>query len=130
MTLLRNCLAVIVALPLATLFAGEPIVVIPGEVQLTGPEARQQLLVERILDDRLVGQAADPKWSSSNEAVVVVEDGVLVPKSNGVATVTAKAGDQSASAKVKVTEFEKPHSWLFRNHVLAIFAKAGCNSGS
>jgi hypothetical protein len=130
MTILRNCLAVIVALPLAVAAAGEPLAVIPAEVELTGPEARQRLLVERILDDRLVGQAADAEWSSSNEAVVVIEDGTLVPKSNGVATVTVKAGGQSASAKVKVTDFEKPHSWSFRNHVLAVFAKAGCNSGA
>lgn len=130
MSLFCSGLAVIVALPLTIAAAGEPLVVIPASVELTGPEARQRLLAERIVDGRLIGQAADAEWSSSNESVFVVEDGVVVPKSNGAAIVTVKAGGQSASAKVTVTDFERPHRWSFENHVLAIFAKAGCNSGA
>jgi hypothetical protein len=127
---LRDCLIVIIFLPLAVAAAEESVRVIPDEVELTGPESRQRLLVERVVDNRLVGQAANAEWTSSNEAVVALEGGVLVPKSNGTATVTAKAGNQSATAKVTVRDFEKQHSWSFRNHVLAIFARAGCNSGA
>lgn len=120
---------------LAVVLAAEPIladslVVIPAEVHLTGPEAQQQLLAERVSNDRMTGQAEKPEWSSSDEKVVTVKGGVLTPKSNGTATVTVKAAGQSATAKVTVSDFEKPHSWSFRNHVLAVLAKAGCNSGA
>ena len=108
----------------------ESLVVIPAEVHLTGPEAQQYLLAERVLNGRMIGQAEMPEWSSSDEKVVAVEGGVLTPRSNGIATVHVKAGGLSATAKVTVSDFDKPHSWSFRNHVLAVFAKSGCNSGA
>lgn len=108
----------------------DSLVVIPSEVHLTGPESRQRLLAEWISDDRMVGQAAAPVWSSSDGNVVTVDEGVLVPKSNGSATVTARVDGQTASVSVTVSDHEKPHGWSFRNHVLAVFARAGCNSGA
>lgn len=121
-------LALLLSAP--SIFAAESLVVIPAEVHLTGPEGQQQLLVERVLNDRMIGQAEEADWSSSNEKIVTVEVGVLVPKSNGSATITVKSGGQAATAKVTVSDFEKPHSWLFQNHVLSVFAKVGCNSGA
>ena len=120
---------------LAVVFAAqsvpaESLVVVPSEVHLTGPEAQQQLLAERVLNGRMIGQAEKPEWSSSDERVVNVEGGLLTPRSNGTATVRVKAGGQTATAKVTVSNFDKPHSWSFRNHVLAVFAKSGCNSGA
>ncbi|MFN0199295.1 MAG: hypothetical protein ACKVT0_21305, partial [Planctomycetaceae bacterium] len=43
----------------ASVFADETIVVLPTEIQLNGPMARQRLLVERAVDGQLVGQLTD-----------------------------------------------------------------------
>lgn len=43
-------------------------------------------------------------WSSDNEAVATVSDGVVTAVSAGVATITAKAGEASATCAVTVTD--------------------------
>lgn len=43
-------------------------------------------------------------WTSSNEGVATVKDGVVTAVSQGEATVTAKAGNQTASCKVTVSK--------------------------
>ena len=42
------------------------------------------------------------EWSSSDEAVATVADGLVTAKAEGEATITAKAGEQSATCKVTV----------------------------
>ncbi len=43
-------------------------------------------------------------WSSSNTSVATVSGGIVSGKSPGTATITAKAGDKSATCKVTVTD--------------------------
>lgn len=102
---------------------------LPSELKLSGVENRQRLLAERFAGARAVGQA-DGEWVSSDPAVAAVEKGVVIPKGNGTATITFKAGSESAQATVTVAGIEQPHQWSFRNHVESILAKSGCNSGA
>jgi hypothetical protein len=130
-TKLYNTVGLIVAgLLTATASAAESIQIIPSELTLTGSAAQHRLLVEINRDGKLVGEADKIKWSVENKRVVELVDGMLTAKGNGTTTVTARRANQTATAKVSVKDFEKPHSWSFRNHVLAIFAKSGCNAGS
>jgi len=111
--------------------ADDTLTILPAEVVLTGPESRQKLLVETVSDQRFTGPAEGAiEWSSSDPNVVAVENAILIPKQNGTATITAKAGTRTASAKVTVKDIAAPHVWSFRNHVLAVFAKTGCNMGA
>ena len=41
-------------------------------------------------------------WTSSNTSVATVEDGVVTPVAEGTATITARAGDQTAECEVTV----------------------------
>jgi hypothetical protein len=109
---------------------GASLAIVPGQITLAGSEARQRLLVEEMLNGQAVGQIADAVFTSSDEQVVEVEDGVAFPRGNGRASITAKAGGRTATAEVTVTDFDQPHRWNFRNHVLSVFTKVGCNSGS
>jgi hypothetical protein len=104
----------------------------PSDIQLTGPRATQQLLV--VADD--AGQAvADrtsaARFTSTNPNVAVVDAAGLVrPVSDGETTITATANGQSATAKVRVTKAKDPTPPGFRNDVLPILTRAGCNSGA
>ncbi len=113
------------------LIAAESLAVLPAEFTLSGPEARQRILVQATADGRVVGQVVDGVAISSSDAKVVkIEDGFVVPVGNGKATLTAKVGDRSATATVTVEKFEQPHSWSFRNHVQSVLSKSGCNMGA
>lgn len=54
--------------------------------------------------DGAIDPAAEIAWSSSNEGVVTVDDGQLVPKAEGSATITAASGEASATCTVTVDD--------------------------
>jgi hypothetical protein len=111
--------------------ADESIAILPGEIALTGPHARQALLVEKLSDGQYVGEAGgSQQWSVSDPSVATVEEGVLVPLKNGETVLTLKSGEQTATAKVRVVKFDEPSPVSFRNHVQSVLAKTGCNSGA
>lgn len=112
-------------------FAPQGIEVLPKSFTLTGPEAQQGLLVQFRRDGETIQQATESvEFVSSNPKVVKVEGATAVPVANGTAVITAKVGDFTANAKVQVQSVQEPHAWSFRNHVLPVLAKAGCNSGA
>lgn len=107
------------------------ITVFPADITLTGPEARQRLLVQRVEDGRIgVELRNGVQYTSSNEAVVRVMDGVLVPTGNGQAKVTVAAEGKTVAANVEVEKFETPHVWNYRNQVQSVLSKTGCNMGA
>lgn len=111
--------------------AAEELLVLPAVFTLSGPESRQSVLIQTQLDGRIVGQETNGSaLTSSDEKVAKIENGVVVPVGNGVATIIAKVGDRSATASVTVEKFEQPHSWSFRNHVQSVLSKSGCNMGA
>ncbi|MCH8922020.1 MAG: DUF1553 domain-containing protein, partial [Planctomycetes bacterium] len=94
-------------------------------------QSTQRLLVERVRDGRHVGQiTSDVSWKSSNPKVVVIKGLIAQPIGNGTATITARSGNQRATATVTVRGIEKPQRWEFRRHVLPVLAKSGCNNGA
>ena len=125
------CVAIILLSAVEGLNAAESLVVLPTEFTLSGPEARQRILVQATIDGRAVGQITDGvTMTSSDEKVVKIEGGFVVPIGNGQVTITAKVGDQTVTATVTVEKFEQPQSWSFRNHVQPVLSKSGCNMGS
>jgi hypothetical protein len=103
---------------------------LPGTIALRGPSARHAVLVEKTHEGQFIGQAAHATVTSSDEKVLMIEDGVLVPVGNGKALITAIAGGRTASAEVTVTGIDKPADWSFRNDVQPVLTRAGCNSGA
>lgn len=128
----RSCLLILalgVCLPLTVKADG--LALLPAELELRGPEARQQLLLEEVRDGQYVGQVTDQvTFETSDGAVARVENGVVLAVGNGAATITARRGDATATARVTVTAMDQPFAWSFRNHVQSVLTKAGCNSGA
>jgi hypothetical protein len=105
--------------------------ILPTEIRLSSTESRQTVVVQRSSGEEFETQVVKGiEWLSSDEGILKVEDGVAVPVGNGKTSITAKVGDQTASAEVMVTGMEKPFAWSFRNHVESVLSKQGCNGGA
>ena len=113
------------------LTGAKPLSILPSSITLHGPEARQQLILEKTRDNQFIGQITNNlQFISSDTNIVRIENGETIPVKNGVATITAKSGKDSASVQIKVDAMDKPFEWSFRNHVQPVLAKNGCSSGA
>ncbi len=111
--------------------AAEGVVLLPSEFTLSTPPSRQSLIVQEIERGEVGRQrAAGIEWSSSDPKVASVVAGLVSPVGDGRATITAKVGAQTATAKVVVEGMGAPFAWSFRGHVEPLLAKIGCNSGA
>jgi hypothetical protein len=105
--------------------------ILPESVELRGPEARQQLLAQASTGGVQEEWTRSAQWSSSNPAVALVDaTGLVRPAGDGEAIVTARANGLSATVKVRVRGAKAPFEWSFRNHVIPVMTKAGCNQGA
>lgn len=133
----RVCLAValllgaLLPLPAVGQGAGR-LTLLPAESTLSGPEASQQILALKVnAAGDLAGEAAGVEWVSSDPKVAGVREGRVVAKGDGTTTITAKGADgATATARVTVRDFAAGHGWSFRNHVLPVLSKGGCNMGA
>lgn len=105
--------------------------VLPGSAELSTPESRQQFLAESIGAGFHSDATRQAKWTSSNPAVARVDNnGFVTPVSDGEAVITATVNGASATAKVRVRNAKAPFEWSFRNHVIPVLTKMGCNQGA
>ena len=116
----------------ACLLAAAPVAILPGDVELRGPQARQQLLAEATAT---AGTQEDvtrtAQWSSSNPAIAKVDGtGLLLPVADGEAVITVKRDAATATIRVRVRDTKAPFQWSFRNHVIPVLSKSGCNQGA
>ena len=110
---------------------GGDVAILPDSVALHGPNAQQRLILERRSSGEFAGQIVeDVRFESSHSEIVVIDSGVLRPVSNGSAVVSAHSPQGTASARITVSGMNQPWRPTFGNHVLAVLAKSGCNSGA
>jgi hypothetical protein len=120
-------LAWLIALPS---FA-QQLAVLPKSVNLTGPEARQQLIAEATVADHQEDWTGAAQWSSSNPKIAAVDEhGTVRPTGDGEARITASAKGLTATVVVRVKDSQAPFAWSFRNHVIPVMTKMGCNQGA
>ncbi|MEI7699832.1 MAG: DUF1549 domain-containing protein [Planctomycetia bacterium] len=102
-----------------------------GRVVIRSRDARQQLIVTAFNDDGSVQDVTrDVTWTISDAAVLSVDPtGMAIPGADGNVKVTATLGDQSSTLDVSVSGFANPLPINFRNQVVPIFTKLGCNGG-
>jgi hypothetical protein len=105
--------------------------ILPSQIDLSGPRATQRLIVEATYPDghqedltaRAVFLVANPK-------VAAIEKGTLRAAGDGETAVSATVAAVGAKAAVHVAHFTDAASLSFRNDVLSVMTKAGCNSGA
>ncbi len=129
--LVRRIFSLLVCLlPLAAVAANR-LAILPADITLVGPEARQRLLVEQLRDGQFTGQITNGiELVSRDPGVARVENGILRPVANGTTVVTTKSGKDTASIRVTVKDMEQPFEWSFRNHIQPVLAKNSCSAGA
>jgi hypothetical protein len=106
--------------------------VYPPQVALTGGHASQRLLVVLSDNDEAVGdRTAQAKLTSSNPAVAMVgADATVRAVGDGEASITVTAEGKQTKVPVKVTNTKEPAADPFRNEVIPMLTRIGCNSGA
>ena len=120
--------ALVVSGPLAS----ADIKILPANVVLSGPHAGQRLLVVAETAGKIDGDLTrSAKFTSSNPAVVSVDaTGRVKAVADGEAIITAIHGSDKATVTIKAVKTKEPFDWSFRNHVIPVMTKIGCNSGA
>ena len=114
--------------PLETLTKIE---ILPSQVFLGGQRNTQRLVVEGHYTDGFAEDLTSlVAIYSDNPAVIRVDGAVAYPVASGVTTITAKMGGLTATVKAVAKNIEDTPEWSFRNHVIPVLTKTGCNSGA
>jgi len=109
----------------------QQLAVLPATIDLNGSEARQHLLAQASLADHQEDWTRKAAWHSSNPKVALVDgNGEVRPVADGDATITATADGRIATASVRVKNAQNPRAWSFRNDVIPVMTKVGCNQGA
>ena len=105
--------------------------ILPSSVELATVESRQQLLAEVDTGSVLEDWTRSVTWSSSAANVATVDaSGRVTPVSDGEAVVKAVKDGLTSSVKITVKNSKVPFPWSFRNHVIPVMTKTGCNQGA
>ena len=106
----------------------QSLVVLPPTVTLSTPESHQHLIAEATVDQHQEDWTGKVKWTSSNPQIATVDAaGLVSPVSDGDAVISA---DGKASVHVHVANAKAPFVWSFRNNVIPVMSKVGCNQGA
>ena len=110
----------------------ESLTLLPPAITARSVATRPRLLAQWTTDGEATRQATDGvTWTSTDPAVATIgPDGVIQPVKDGTTTVTARVGDRTAQAQVKVEGLAEPRPPRFRDDVEPMLAKLGCNSGA
>src|SRR5258708_4414167 len=105
---------------------------LPESIVLTGPHASQKLIAVKQDEGKvIVDLTPQVRFSSSNTAIASVDaNGMVHAIGDGEATITATQSGTQALAKVKVVKAKEEAAWSFRNHIIPLLTKQGCNSGA
>ena len=106
----------------------------PAEFTIGGADQTQRVLVMGPAKVKSAARQFDysrkATYTSSDAKVATVgADGLVKPVGNGACSIQAVVGGQSATAKVTVKDFDVTPPVSFRNQIVPIFTKLGCNSG-
>jgi hypothetical protein len=111
--------------------AAQSLTIQPSNVQLNGPEARQQLIAESTTGRYQDDQTHKAQWTSANPQIATVDaQGVVLPAGDGETTITAAVNGATASVHVAIKNSHAPVTWSFKNQVIPVMTKVGCNQGA
>jgi hypothetical protein len=104
----------------------------PAAITLNHRQRPHSALVTGISADALsLELSSQAEWKSSDEAIATVDFfGWIHPVANGQATVNATVNGKTVSVPVTVKLDEEARPYSFRNDVMPVLSKGGCNMGA
>lgn len=110
----------------------------PRSVEIQNSNRWQTVTLQAQLKTGLLGgeiPSEQVRWKITNPEIAKLENGRVVPLKDGLTSLVAQwispAGVGYVDAiPIRITQADKPAEWEFRNHVQAVLARAGCNSGA
>ena len=105
--------------------------VYPPDVQLTTARDFQRLIAVATRDDGVTQEVTQQaEWTVPEGAAARFEGDRLVPVTNGEFELTVKFGDHTVAVPVTVAAAAELPAISFRQDVMPVFMRAGCNTGS
>ncbi|MEZ6131938.1 MAG: DUF1553 domain-containing protein [Planctomycetaceae bacterium] len=99
-------------------------------VQIRSRDTRQQLFVTFTSEGGEVDITRDVTYAVQPEGILQIDNtGLVTPLADGEAVIRATRNDQSCEVRVAVSGFANPLPINFRNQVVPVFSKLGCNGG-
>jgi hypothetical protein len=119
------------ALRVSSLATLARIEILPSSIAIHGPHYGQRLLVEGTFTDGHQEELTSRATLTISDAKVAIIDknDFVLPLGDGQATVTSTVQGHRASAPLIVKDYWTASAWSFRNDVLPVMTKMGCNSG-
>jgi hypothetical protein len=113
---------------------GQPaaLLVEPATVTLTGPRARQQLVVTgKYADGSLRDLTSVCDFACDAKDLVAIDaSGYVEPRKNGSSALVIWAGTMGVKVPLVVKDLDRPQPVSFRNDVIASLNVGGCNAGA
>ncbi len=103
----------------------------PPSVVLESPEASQQAIVTRIDDQGLVSDLTrSVRFEITPPGIAVIDQrGLIRPLANGQGELLVHHAEATLRVPLVMRRLENPAPVSFRNEIVPILTKAGCNSG-
>ncbi len=105
--------------------------VFPPKVRLSGPEAVQRLVVLATSPDgKTSDRSAEVQLESLRPDRAKIEGGAIRPVADGTGEVAVRFEGSEARVPVEVTNAFAPRRVSFRNEIVPVLTKLGCNQGA
>jgi hypothetical protein len=102
----------------------------PPSVDLSGARDRQAVIVQALFTDGATADLTSKARFTLAAPLAHVEGAVLTPLRDGRTQLRIEVGGRELVLPVKVARATKPGSLSFRNDVVPILTRSGCNMGS
>ncbi len=108
----------------------QSISVTPEQFTIIGKRERLQLVITgTAIEGRLIDLTRIASVNTDSDHIVI-ENGVITPKSNGVSKIQIEYQGHVANATVTTRSMDQPQAVSFDYHALPVLAQSGCSGGS
>ncbi len=116
---------------MSSLVSLKKITILPPSLDFVGPHNSQRFVVEGTFADGHEEELTSRTAVAVSDVSVAKVDagGVVFPLHDGRATITATIRGLRATAPLTIRDYSTATNWSFRNDVLPVMTKMGCNSG-
>ena len=105
--------------------------VFPDSVALLHARDRQSLVVQATYSDGVTRDiTAEAKYTFANPALVKLADGLVTPAADGATELKIEFEGQALTVSVSVKDAVKERPVSFKNDVMPVFMRSGCNTGN